>query len=121
MLRKLWLAVAVLVVSISVVSCEKKPVNPVLPGNGQFPAQPRNLTITFGDRQNTLRWLCEDSSMVGFYRIYRRDSTAHAFAVIDTTKIQRYVDRELSNNVAYFYQVSAVSVKGYERIRSEIV
>jgi fibronectin type 3 domain-containing protein len=121
MRRKIGLAAMLLWVNLFLWSCDKKPTNPVFPKDGQFPPQPRDLVVTVEEQKVTLAWNIDNPSAVKFYRIYRRDTTTTAFAVIDTASARFYTDKNLKSDGRYFYQVSAVNAGGFESNRSVVV
>jgi fibronectin type 3 domain-containing protein len=121
MCNKLLLTAMVLWVSLVSLSCDRKPNDPVLPGDDLYPAQPRDLLITVSDQKITLTWNIDKPNTVKFYRIYRRDSLSQALSLIDTTSLRYYVDGKVENNLIYSYQVSAVNMGGFEGRRSAIV
>jgi fibronectin type 3 domain-containing protein len=118
MTKKLGLIALLLWAGLGAWSCDKKPTNPVLPKDEQYPAAPRDLAIAVGDQKAVLTWNIDKPNTIKFYRLYRRDSTTTVFALIDTAMGRRYVDSRLRNDVKYFYQVSAVNFDGLEGRRS---
>ncbi|KAA0227219.1 hypothetical protein KJ068_25910 [bacterium] len=123
---KTSLCAAIILSGLMLGSCSKKPTGP--DNAGDFPVAPTDLTIALGDRQISLAWRLTNLARVKSFRIYRFDSSQVAlassnpgerrFILLDTTRAQTYVDRTVKNGVTYFYQISAVSTKGYEGPRS---
>ncbi len=126
LLRAGWRAAALLALSLALWTCAKKPTGP--DNASDFPAAPANLTLTLGDRQLALAWTILDPARVRSFRIYRFDSSQivitppnkieRRFTLIDSTRSLTYLDRTVRNGVTYFYQISAVSNKGFEGPRS---
>lgn len=108
---------AVLLVCAALVSCSKKPTAPNT-NPKDFPGQPFGLILAVGDQQVELTWAIDNPAKVKNYRIYRRDTTATVYLLIDSTAAQRYVDRLVRNGQTYVYQISAVSKTGAEGLRS---
>ncbi len=111
------LAAAMLLFGALFSSCSKKPTAPNTSPK-DFPGQPFGLILTIGDRQIDLTWAIDNPAKVKNYRIYRRDSSATAYMLLDSTTVQKYSDRLVRNGQSYLYQVSAVSKSGAEGLRS---
>ncbi|MDZ7265851.1 MAG: hypothetical protein ONB48_00770 [candidate division KSB1 bacterium] len=121
-----WHAAALLALGLALWTCAQKPTSPDT--TGDFSVVPTNLALVLGDRQLSLAWTIPDPGGVRNFRIYRFDSSQivitppnkieRRFKLLDSTRALNYVDRTVRNGVTYFYQVSAVSNKGYEGPRS---
>lgn len=85
--------------------------------NANFPATPQALQVSIGDGQIVLSWSHPNPAQVDYFRIYRRSNIDTAFAIIDTTGLQSYVDTSVSNGIAYAYAVAAVK-QGVEGARA---
>ncbi|RZL16662.1 MAG: T9SS type B sorting domain-containing protein [Hymenobacter sp.] len=99
------------VLSLRPVNCDS------LAGAGKY--FPENQTY-----QNLLTWTvgntpsgCQDS--VRYYRIYRADTQAGPFVLLDSTAQTSYLNRQLTRST-YCYQVQAVSYTGERSERSNI-
>jgi hypothetical protein len=79
------------------------------------PSAPRNLHATSGDTLVTLRWeppMFDGDSPISAYRIYRGIATGKESFLILAGDSLTYTDTARANDVAYFYQVSAVNAMG---------
>jgi len=101
------------------ISCDREIPSPVSnPAVPALPSTPTNLTVTVGDRTLQLSWQMPDTSADVAFRIYRADSLAGQFVVVDTTSAFEYADSYLQNGRIYFYRVSAFNSNGLEGEKS---
>lgn len=104
------------------IGCERKIDSPTSPDENFFiPPTPKEVILKVGDRRIDLSWSIDDTTGVGGYKIYRADSSGVSPTLYDSTLINQYADRSVSNGREYFYQLSAVDKKGFEGYRSRIV
>ena len=117
-MRKLLFCIIVLLISISGCSNEIDKVTDSdnLP---TVPASASDLSVEIGDRMITLGWQSVDDA--DMYLIYRSDSNALHFALLDSTETSSFIDRGLQNGIRYFYEISSVGVEGIEGDKSRSV
>ena len=87
----------------------------------EVPSAPTGLQATPGDGRVTLFWdepLSDGGSLITGYKVYRGTTTAN-LGFLATSPYPWHNDQDLTNGVAYHYQVSAVNGAG-ESPRSEI-
>ncbi|MFH0778517.1 MAG: fibronectin type III domain-containing protein [Candidatus Eisenbacteria bacterium] len=106
-------------------SCAKElesPVfeNPLDPGygGGDLPATPVVTSCLAGNRLVMLAWSVSDTSGIGSYRVYRSSGSPSGYSAITTTSALSCSDENVSNGIAYFYRVCAVTRDGREGRRS---
>jgi fibronectin type 3 domain-containing protein len=85
------------------------------------PEAPSGLTVQTGDGELELSWESGAVGEIALYLVYRSDSAASNFVLLDSAVTNSHDDRAVQNNVRYYYQVSAVSVGGVEGRRSNSV
>ncbi len=81
----------------------------------QPPSVPQNLQGTAGDREVTLGWDApgnDGGSPLSYYRLYRGTATGATTLLAEISDGLTYTDTELTNGVAYHYQVGAVNDVG---------
>jgi len=84
------------------------------------PAAPANLFADAGDRQILLEWDANTESDFAYYRVYR--NTGIEYVVIANTGTNpAYLDTGLTNDVAYYYYVTATDDGSNESSPSTIV
>lgn len=84
------------------------------------PDAPTNLTLAVGDGNLSLSWDAPAAS-VDKYLVYRADSVAVTFRLIDSTSVTSFVDYDVQNGIRYYYAVSTVSTSGIEGYKSRSV
>lgn len=116
-MRKLALSATVIMLLIG--GCSRQ-VDKVI-GNDDLPPAPEatsGLSIQVGDGELNLSWEAGAVGEIALYLLYRSDSAASDFVLLDSAVTNSYNDQAVQNNVRYYYQVSAVSVGGVEGYRS---
>ena len=119
-MRKLTLSAFVMLLLIG--GCSRQ-IDKVI-GTDDLPPAPdatSGLSIQVGDGELELSW---DAGVVGeiaLYLVYRSDSAATDFIMLDSAVTNSYNDQAVQNNVRYYYRVSAVSIDGVEGHRSNSV
>lgn len=83
------------------------------------PGPATDLSVEIGDRMITLRWQSVDDA--DMYLIYRSDSNASHFELLDSSETSSFADRGLQNGIRFFYEVSSVGLDGIEGDRSRSV
>jgi len=83
------------------------------------PATPSAISVGVGDQTVVLSWAQVDDA--SRYRVYRADTTAASFQLYDSTTQTTFTDRNVANNVIYFYRVASVATDGLEGVRSPSV
>jgi len=84
------------------------------------PEAPSNLVLTVGDGSISLSWDAS-AAAVDKYLIYRADSTAANFSLLDSATATSYTDNAVQNGIRYYFRVSTVSVAGIEGSKSRSV
>src|SRR5437773_1966076 len=87
------------------------------------PGAPRNLQATPGDGQVTLNWQPpsnDGGSPILLYTIYRGNSSGGESFLITVPLVTTYTDATVTNNVTYYYQVSATNAVGEGPRSSEV-
>jgi fibronectin type 3 domain-containing protein len=69
------------------------------------PAAPTGVTVTPGDKQNTLSWTAPTGATG--YRVSRNTTGTGVFTQVGTPTTTNYADKTLSNGTAYYYVVAA--------------
>src|SRR5205809_931795 len=94
------------------------------PTSGQtVPSPPRQLNATVGDAQITLTWLAPSSdggSPITQYKIYRGTTSGGETLQPPIGNVLTYSDTSVTNGVAYYYYVTAVSVNGESGSSNEV-
>jgi len=85
------------------------------------PPVPASLTASIGDREVRLDWTVTAPAQVSTYLIYRSDTTAANFKLLDSVTAIGYTDRSVVNGQNYFYKVSARNLRGVEGNASSAV
>lgn len=81
------------------------------------PDAPSNLRLTVGDGRVVLTWDPVDAP-VDKYLIYRADSTAASFSLIDSATATTFSDNSVQNGIRYYFRISSVSTAGIEGPKS---
>ncbi|MBU1319170.1 MAG: fibronectin type III domain-containing protein [candidate division Zixibacteria bacterium] len=84
------------------------------------PDAPSNLVLTVSDGSLALSWDAS-AAAVDKYLIYRADSTAASFSLLDSATTTSYIDNDVQNGIRYYFKVSTVSVAGIEGPKSRSV
>jgi DNA-binding beta-propeller fold protein YncE len=86
-----------------------------------MPAAPRKVRIDASEKQMTLSWLPNLEPFVSHYQVYRSKQPSSGFEL--TAKLDKavFVDRQLSDETYYYYQVTAVGREGDESPVSDVV
>src|SRR5438552_2355486 len=87
------------------------------------PGAPRNLQATPGDGQVTLNWQApsnDGGSPILLYTIYRSTTSGEEAFLIAVPLVTTYTDATVTNNVTYYYQVSATNAIGEGPRSSEV-
>ena len=74
------------------------------------------LTVTGGDKKNTITWAAEVPWQNFAYKIYREDVGSGSFELLASTSEISYIDLGLLNDVEYCYYVETEGSYGYEGI-----
>lgn len=69
------------------------------------PAAPTGITVTPGDKQNTLSWTAPTGATG--YRVSRNTTGAGVFTQVATPTTTNHTDKPLTNGTAYYYVVAA--------------
>lgn len=85
------------------------------------PLVPKDVTAQAKINEIQLSWKAGAESYLELYTIYRADTPAGPFALIDTTTAPFYLDKNLPSNHAYHYRVSSKAKEGNESASSGIV
>jgi parallel beta-helix repeat protein len=84
------------------------------------PTNPRELEVTSGDGFVDLKWLqpsFDGNSSITNYKLYRGTSSSKKGLLIKLGKVLTFNDTNVTNNITYFYEVSAINSIG-ESLRS---
>src|SRR5437773_2235747 len=87
------------------------------------PGAPKNLQATPGNGQVTLNWQPpsnDGGSPILLYTIYRGNSSGGESFLITVPLVTTYTDATVTNNVTYYYQVSATNAIGEGPRSSEV-
>src|SRR5437870_6279003 len=79
------------------------------------PSAPQNLQAVAGDGQVTLTWdppSDDGGAPILLYTIYRGNSSGGESFLITVPLVTTYIDLAVSNNMTYYYQVSATNAVG---------
>lgn len=79
------------------------------------PSAPENLQATPGNAQVALTWqlpLSNGGSPITNYEIYRGTNPGTETFLVITGNVNSYIDAGLTNDVGYYYQVSAINAAG---------
>ena len=80
---------------------------------GVEPAAPTNLVVVAGDSQVSLDWDDNTEADLAGYNVYR--STGRGYVQIASgVAVSDYVDNTVTNDITYYYLVTAVDAGGYE-------
>jgi gliding motility-associated-like protein len=96
-------------------------------GNGKkfigraVPASSVFLTIAPSDNLNALSWTDNTPWFNSVYRIYRRAEDSPSFSLLDSTVVQSYVDRGLSNGKEYCYYIESSGSYSLASVDSPLV
>jgi len=85
------------------------------------PSPPKKVRIDAAEKQMTLSWLPNLEPFVNTYRVYRTRQLGTGFEPAATIDRALYVDRPLTDDTLYYYQVTAVGKEGDESQPSEVV
>ena len=111
-----------LLTSLVVFSCDKKPtgITGISPSN--FPASPDSMRVVVGDKVVIIRWSFSDSSSsIQEFKIYRATNSPLDFVLVDSSTAKTFTDRSVQNNIAYYYQITAVNKSGFEGKKSAAI
>lgn len=115
------------------IGCDRKPTAIETPIPANFPATPDELRAIVGNQLVILNWNFIDSSSFSsaepldvsadsvYFRIYRATGMDTGFSLYDSSAVTRYEDRQVQNNVAYRYKLSAVNAERFEGKRSPVL
>jgi hypothetical protein len=87
------------------------------------PYIPTNLQATAGNRQVTLSWTAPTSNgglNIISYNIYRRTASGTSALLTTVGNVLAFTDTTVSNNITYFYRISAVNSIGEGAVSEEI-
>ncbi|MCB9857260.1 MAG: fibronectin type III domain-containing protein [Phycisphaerales bacterium] len=84
------------------------------PVDNQPPAIPQNVTADAGFAQVQLTWSAVSDSDFAFYSIYRSTTSGGPYASVDTAEDPEYLDGGLTNEVTYYYVVTATDALSNE-------
>ncbi len=79
------------------------------------PGKPENLTAIGGERSVLLRWdppPGDGGSLITEYRVYRGTESGNLTPVSSVGSVVQFTDFDVTNGVAYYYQVSAANAVG---------
>jgi fibronectin type 3 domain-containing protein len=86
------------------------------------PSPATGLSISIGDGELILTWSADaEAGEVDQYMIYRSDTTASRFKLLDSAEAATYTDLDVQNGIPYYYSISVVSKSGLEGDRSRSV
>src|SRR5437016_3551752 len=86
------------------------------------PSAPQNLQAVAGDGQVTLTWdppSDDGGAPILLYTIYRGNSSGGESFLITVPLVTTYIDLAVSNNMTYYYQVSATNAVGEGAMSTE--
>lgn len=101
--------------------CEKEHKAIVAPDQENFPEAPIQIQAMVDDNKIVLAWNMTNAKNIRCYHIYRKDSVQAKMELTDSTIIKQFADTNVKNGNRYYYQLSAVSTKGYEGKRSTVI
>lgn len=101
--------------------CDQELKELVAPDEKDFPGAPKNVTVMVADHKIHLSWEMSSEQGIAGYHIYRKDTISAEINLIDSTLIRQYIDKNVKNGKIYYYEISAVNLKGYEGKRSDMV
>ncbi len=116
-----------LILSLVWVSCGELPTkgdyqNPFDPQNPRTAGDPFQLKAVLDRGGVTLTWNAVTAAAVTRYALYRRVDAASDFVCLATTgkDTTTWLDRNITNGHAYWYQVTAISREGEESSRTNV-
>ena len=84
-------------------------------------APPTHVTVQVGISTVFLEWQYNDTTDIDEFRIYRQDGEEESFIPIGVTSDLFFTDSLLINGKEYFYEIAAVSKRGFESAHTEPV
>ncbi len=111
-LTKSILLVSVLTLLFS--NCEKEFSNPVATSSLLYPETPSSIISQVGDRYVRLSWDHIAPLYEVKFHIFRKDTVAKDYALLDSTFSRTYMDTEVLNGMFYLYRISAIDSNGFE-------
>lgn len=91
------------------------------PFDDQAPAAPENLTATIGDGFVSLDWDDNTEPDLGEYRVYRSTTSGGPYTQVEADSPSDYYDTNVTNEVTYYYVVTAADLSMNESEYSEEV
>ena len=85
------------------------------------PNIPGGLKATGRDRLVDLTWAKNTDKDLAKYKIYRSPTPLTGYREVVTTELTLFQDRNLTNEMSYYYKISAVDLAGNESKLSDLV
>lgn len=85
------------------------------------PDAPKKVRVEAIEKQVTISWLPNLEPFVTHYNVYRTKQIAAGFELLAKAEHTMFMDRGLTDETVYYYQIKAVGREGDESVASEVV
>ncbi|HPQ20045.1 MAG TPA: fibronectin type III domain-containing protein, partial [bacterium] len=87
------------------------------------PAKPQGINVQVFEKYITINWQANNEADLKGYNVYRKKSNEQTFSLVTSTPITTnyYTENNLTANLTYYYQITAIDNSNNESERSAII